>query len=40
MSSPAKPPRTLKGRAFIALGLTAIALQAYNFYLFVGMIGR
>ena len=32
--------RTLKGRAFMALGYVAIAMQAYNFYLFVGMIGK
>jgi hypothetical protein len=35
-----KPVRTFKGRAFMALGYMAIALQAFNLYLFVGMIGK
>lgn len=40
MEAAPKPVRTFKGRAFIALGYLAIALQAYNLYLFTGMIGK
>lgn len=34
-----KPARTLKGRVFMAFGYVVIALQAYNLYLFLSMIG-
>lgn len=40
MASATEPVRTLKGRAFMALGYAAIVLQASNLYLFVGMIGK
>ncbi|MCW2391263.1 hypothetical protein M2336_003103 [Sphingobium sp. B1D7B] len=37
--SPRKSRRWLR-IAFYAFGWFAIALQAYNFYLFVGLIGK
>lgn len=40
MKSAAKSARTLKGRAFMVLGYAAIALQAFNLYLFIGMIAN
>lgn len=40
IQTPTGSVRALKGRAFMALGCVAIALQAYNFYLFVGLIGK
>jgi hypothetical protein len=40
MASFNRSRRTLKGLAFLALGYLAIALMAYNLYLFLGMIRR